>query len=162
MQALALLGEREVRRWACLILMTLIGAGKPSEVSRMSLIRGKFCECLAMKVGLAEKASELFMTGMFSMLDVLIGRPLYELLDRINVSKDIKAALTTGGNPHGEVLQLVLAYEKALWEEVELRAAKLGLRRTDMVSDYAESVQWAEQVYDMEVAQHAAADANQE
>jgi len=148
MQALALLGEREVRRWASLVLLTFMGEDKPSEVGMASLIRGKLCECLAMKIGLAEKAPELFMTGMFSMLDVLVGRPLLELLERINVSRNIRVALTTGSNPHGEVLQLVLAYEKALWEDVELRADKLGLNSVDIASDYRESVQWAEQVYD--------------
>jgi len=153
MQALALLGEREVRRWASLVLMTFMGADKPSQVSMTSLIRGKFCECLAMKTDLAPKASELFMTGMFSMLDVLVGRPLYELLDRINVSKDIRVALTTGGNSHGEVLQLVLAYERALWNDVDMWAGKLGLDSTGIASDYGKCVQWVEQVLDLGMAQ---------
>jgi EAL and modified HD-GYP domain-containing signal transduction protein len=153
MQALALLGEREVRRWASLVLMTFMGADKPSQVSMTSLVRGKFCECLAMKTDLAKKASELFMTGMFSMLDVLVGRPLYELLDRINVSKDIRVALTTGGNRHGQVLQLVLAYEKALWEDVDMWTGKLGLDSADIASDYGKSVQWVEQVLDMGMTQ---------
>jgi EAL and modified HD-GYP domain-containing signal transduction protein len=153
MQALALLGEREVRRWASLVLMTFMGADKPSQVSMTSLIRGKFCECLAMKTDLAPKASELFMTGMFSMLDVLVGRPLYELLDRINVSKDIRVALTTGKNRHGEVLQLVLAYERGLWNDVDMWAGKLGLDSTGIASDYGKSVQWVEQVLDLGMAQ---------
>jgi EAL and modified HD-GYP domain-containing signal transduction protein len=157
MQALALLGEREIRRWACLVLMAFMGTDKPPEVTKTSLIRGKFCECLAMKTRLAPKAPELFMTGIFSMLDALVGRPLYELLDRINVSNDIRIALTTGENQHGEILQLVFAYERALWEEVELRADKLSLQKADIVSDYEKSVQWAEQVFDMGVAQNAAA-----
>ncbi len=153
MQALALLGEREVRRWASLVLITFMGADKPSQVSMTSLIRGKFCECLAMQTNLAQKAPELFMTGMFSMLDVLVGRPLYELLDRINVSKDIRVALTTGGNSHGEVLQLVLAYERALWNDVDMRAGKLGLDSAGIASDYGKSVQWAEQMLDMGMSQ---------
>jgi len=153
MQALALLGEREVRRWASLVLMTFMGADKPSQVSMTSLIRGKFCECLAMKTDLAQKASELFMTGMFSMLDVLVGRPLYELLDRINVSKDIRVALTTGKNRHGEVLQLVLAYERGLWNDVDMWAGKLGLDSTGIASDYGKCVQWVEQVLDLGMAQ---------
>ena len=153
MQALALLGEREVRRWASLVLMTFMGADKPSQVSMTSLIRGKFCECLAMKTDLAPKASELFMTGMFSMLDVLVGRPLYELLDRINVSKDIRVALTTGKNRHGEVLQLVLAYERGLWNDVDMWAGKLGLDSTGIASDYGKCVQWVEQVLDLGMAQ---------
>ncbi len=117
------------------------------------MIRGKFCECLAMQTDLAQKAPELFMTGMFSMLDVLVGRPLYELLDRINVSKDIRVALTTGGNSHGEVLQLVLAYERALWNDVDMRAGKLGLDSAGIASDYGKSVQWAEQMLDMGMSQ---------
>jgi EAL and modified HD-GYP domain-containing signal transduction protein len=153
MQALALLGEREVRRWASLVLMTFMGADKPSQVSMTSLIRGKFCECLAMKTDLAPKASELFMTGMFSMLDVLVGRPLYELLDRINVSKDIRVALTTGKNRHGEVLQLVLAYERGLWNDVDMWAGKLGLDSTGIASDYGKCVQWVEQVLDLGMTQ---------
>jgi c-di-GMP-related signal transduction protein len=147
MQALALLGEREVRRWACLILMAFMGSDKSSEVTKTSLIRGKFCESLAVRIGLAEKASELFLTGILSMLDVLVGRPLYELLDGINVSKDIRVALTNGGNPHGELLQLVFAYEKALWEEVEDRAAHLGLEKEGITSNYGTSVQWAEEAF---------------
>ncbi|HUJ68311.1 MAG TPA: HDOD domain-containing protein, partial [Syntrophorhabdales bacterium] len=147
MQALSLLGEREVRRWACLVLMAFIGADSPSEVTKTSLIRGRFCELLAGKMGLAAKGPELFMTGIFSMLDVLIGRPLHELLDMINVSKDIRIGLTTGDNPHGKVLQLVFAYEKALWEEVERWGRRLGLEKAGIASDYEKSVQWADEVF---------------
>ncbi len=146
MQALALLGEREVRRWSSLVLMTFMGADKPSEVSVTSLIRAKFCECLATRTDLAAKASELFMVGMFSMLDVLIGRPLHEILDMINVSSEIRTALTTGGNRHGELLRLVFAYERGLWENVEQRAGELGLGNEDIAGDYRKSIEWAEQV----------------
>ena len=98
---------------------------------------------------LAQKASELFMTGMFSMLDVLVGRPLHEILDKINVCDDIKVALSTGGNRHGDIIQLVFAYEKAMWDEVDTSAGKLGLDSPDITADYHQSVEWAEQIFDM-------------
>jgi c-di-GMP-related signal transduction protein len=150
MQALALLGEREVRKWVSLVILTFIGADKPSEVSVASLVRAKFCECLAEKTGLAQQASELFLTGMFSMLDVLIGRPLDEILDTINVSGDIKVALTTGDNRYGEILWLVLVYEKAEWGEVDSSASKLGLESAEIQSWYETSVKWVEQIFDRE------------
>ena len=87
MEALELLGEHEVRRWASLAILTFIGADKPSEVNMASLVRAKFCESLAMKTDLADEASELFMTGMFSMLDVLVGRPIER-----NPGKDKRSA----------------------------------------------------------------------
>jgi EAL and modified HD-GYP domain-containing signal transduction protein len=158
MQALALLGEREIRKWACLVLMTFIGADRPSEVSMTSLVRGKLCELLANKAGLSPKKPELFIIGMLSMLDVLVGRPLNELLDKINISEDIKAALTTGRGRMGQVLQLVIAYEKALWEEVDSWASKLGFDSAEISTDYQEAIQWAEQVFDPAKAKAPATD----
>jgi EAL and modified HD-GYP domain-containing signal transduction protein len=159
MQALSLLGEREVRRWASLVILTFLGADKPSEVSVLSLVRAKFCELLAMKVKLAEKASELFMTGMFSMLDVLVGRPLDEVLNTINVAEEIKVALTTGGNRYGDVLSLVLAYEKAAWDEVDALADAVGLDKRKLPSDYGTSAEWAARVFDVKVPGSGAAKA---
>ena len=147
MQALELLGEREIRRWASLVVLTFIGADKPSEVSITSLIRAKFCESLAINTVFAGKAPELFMTGMFSMLDVLVGRPMEEVLDAINVSKEIRVALTTGDNLHGDLLKLVYAYERAAWQDVDSWAGRLDLDIAKIPPDYGQSVQWAETVF---------------
>jgi c-di-GMP-related signal transduction protein len=155
MQALALLGEREVRRWASLVILTFLGTDKPSEVSVASLVRAKLCESLAAQTGFAEKAPELFLTGMFSMLDVLVGRPLDEILDGINISEDIRIALTTGANRYGDVLKLVLAYERAQWEDVDAWSDRLGLDGRKVPSDYGRSVEWATQVFDMTKAGRA-------
>ena len=153
MQALALLGQLEVRKWASLVILTFLGVDKPSEVSVASLVRAKFCEDLAEKTGLAKNASELFLTGMFSMLDVLIGRPLEEVLDRINVAHDIRIALTTGGNQYGDILRLVLAYEKAEWSEVDSWAIKLCLEKAAIATGYGASVAWVRQIFDERVSQ---------
>ncbi len=150
MQALALLGQREVKKWASLVILTFIGADKPSEVSVASLIRAKFCEDLAGKTGL--NGSELFLTGMFSMLDALIGRPLDEILDTINVSNDMRVALTTGGNRYGDLLHLVLAYEKADWREVDSWADKMGVEKAAIPSGYGKSVRWVEQIFDTDAS----------
>ena len=152
MQALALLGQREVRKWASLVIFTFIGEDKPSEVSVASLLRAKLCEDLASGSGLGRSASELFLTGMFSMLDVLIGRPLEEILDMIKVSQDIRIALTTGANRYGDLLRLVLAYERGQWSEVDARAEKLGLDKTAIPPAYNRSVQWVEQVFEAKPA----------
>lgn len=152
LQALSLLGEREVRRWASLVILTFLGADKPSEVSVLSLVRAKFCELIAVRAGIADKAAELFMTGMFSMLDVLVGRPIEELLDTINVAQDIKVALTTGDNRYGDILNLVLAYERAVWEDVDSRADALGLDSGALPADYGRSTEWASRVFDVKTA----------
>jgi c-di-GMP-related signal transduction protein len=150
-QALALLGEREVTKWASLVILTFIGTDKPSEVSVASLIRAHFCESLAGSVGLSERASELFMMGMFSMLDVLIGRPMEEVLNQMNVSNDIRTALTTGDNRHGHLYQLILSYEQADWTGFDRWTEQLGLDKATVASVYQASVVWAEQVLETQV-----------
>jgi EAL and modified HD-GYP domain-containing signal transduction protein len=154
-QALVLLGEHEVRRWASLVILTFIGADKPAEVVITSLIRAKFCELLAMEVDLEGNASELFMVGMFSMLDVLIGRPLEETLDKINLSTDIKEAICLGGNRYGDVLLLVKLYERARWEDVSKAAAKLDIGEKKVPAAYRQAVEWAEQVLQTESSKAA-------
>ena len=114
-QALMFLGEREVRKWAALVTLTFLGGGKPPEVLATSLIRAKMCELLAEKTYLSDNTMELFLMGMFSLLDVLTGRPLEEITAMLNVSKEMRTALTTGGNAYGELLSAVCSYERADW-----------------------------------------------
>ncbi|MEO0249958.1 MAG: HDOD domain-containing protein, partial [candidate division WOR-3 bacterium] len=91
--ALVLLGESEVRKWASLVLFTFIGYDKPSEIIVTSLVRAKLCELLARPAGMPGCESELFLVGMFSMLDVLIGRPLPEVIETMHLSDDVKNTL---------------------------------------------------------------------
>jgi EAL and modified HD-GYP domain-containing signal transduction protein len=143
-QALLLLGEREVRKWASLVTMTFIGSDKPPEVLLTSLIRAKLCELAAQMTFLAANAMELFLVGMFSLLDVLIGRPLEEVMEMMNVSREMKIALTSGGNLYGDLLALVLAYERGSWQECEAWADKLDLEMKAIAPAYRQSVEWAD------------------
>jgi EAL and modified HD-GYP domain-containing signal transduction protein len=145
-QALVFLGERELRKWASLVILTFVGADRPSEVVTTSLIRAKFCEQFTSLRELAANGSELFMIGMFSMLDVMIGRPLDEILTTINVSNQVKTALGPGGNMHGDVLRLVLAYEKGDWDGFAQWSEKLGIDRNLIPLMYYKSVEWADKV----------------
>src|SRR4030042_1210093 len=49
--ALRLLGEREIRRWASLAVLTHLGSDQPLELPGFSLLRPRFCEALAAKGG---------------------------------------------------------------------------------------------------------------
>jgi len=149
-QALSLLGEREITKWASLVIMTFIGSDKPSEVSVSSLVRAKFCETLAPEVGLADRSSELFMMGMFSMIDVLIGRPMGEILEKMNFSDNVRTALLGGDNRHADLLKLVLSYEKAEWQDFESRSSRLALDPSCVPEVYRASVAWADEVFGMQ------------
>ena len=65
-QALMLLGTDEVRKWAALITLKGLGEDKPDQLIMSSIIRAKFGEVIAKKIGLKDQASNAFFMGMFS------------------------------------------------------------------------------------------------
>lgn len=142
--ALVLLGEREVRKWTSLVLLTSLGQDKPAEVLITSLARAKLCEALAAEVGLKSKAPELFLVGMFSMIDVLIGRPLEELLQEMLLPQEVKDALNGQNNTYRNVLDLVLSNEKGDWEAFAACAATLTFDASKVPDLYVNALQWAE------------------
>jgi EAL and modified HD-GYP domain-containing signal transduction protein len=79
-QALLLLGEREIRKWMTLVTLATLGEDKPEEVVTQSILRAKFCESLAPFAGLFRRSGDLFLMGMFSMIDAILDRPLSEIL----------------------------------------------------------------------------------
>ena len=140
-QAILLLGEYEVRKWASLVILTGLGQDKPQELMVVSLVRAQFCEAIAAGAGLKGKESELYMMGLLSTLDALVGRPLMDVVAEMPVSSDIKEAL--GGSKHcryRKVLDLVLYYEKAQWSELSRMIQEVGVAAEDVVLTYLDSL----------------------
>ncbi|MEO5767231.1 MAG: HDOD domain-containing protein, partial [Polyangia bacterium] len=126
-QALVLLGERPFRKWASLVAVIGMTGDRPPELALVSLARAKFCETLCPLSGITGRELDAFLVGLLSALDVMMGRPLPELLTEISVSKDIDAALLRQDTPLGQVRALALAYERAQWTEVTALAQALRI-----------------------------------
>ncbi|HEX4353052.1 MAG TPA: HDOD domain-containing protein, partial [Polyangiales bacterium] len=129
-QALSLLGERPFRRWASLLVIAVLSNDRPAELLPMCLVRARFCESLASELGLRGRELDLFLVGLLSLMDAVVERPLAELLDDIALPADLVAALLPGpgSNRMRDALSLVIAYERAAWDEVETLSQKLNLR----------------------------------
>jgi len=143
--ALTLLGERDVRRWATLAALSGMAAEKPSELLETGLMRARFCETLSGVLGAdaRESADEMFLVGLFSVLDALLDVSLEEAVRDAGVSARVKAALLGIPSPLRSVLELVSAYERGEWETVTklLDVLKVDLRAVAQV--FVESVDWA-------------------
>jgi c-di-GMP-related signal transduction protein len=146
LQALVFLGDRQVRKWACLVLFTFLGVDRPPEVVVRSLIRGRMCELLAEDFNVGGKESELFLMGMFSLLDVLIGRPLEDVLEGLSLGADVSAALLRGEGRYGEVYRLVLSYEVGNWERLSEILSHLSIDPEHVLETYVSAVSWADEV----------------
>ena len=105
------MGEKEIQKWVSLISLTGIASDKPDELVINSLARGKSCELIAPHVGMLSRAPDLFLMGLFSMLDGLIDRPLQKVLNDLPLTEDLKDALLGKPGHPRKVLDLVLAQE---------------------------------------------------
>jgi c-di-GMP-related signal transduction protein len=150
LSAIVLLGEKEMRRWASLVLFTLMGVDKPPEVVLRSLIRGQMCELLAADLGLKGHESELFLMGLFSMLDVLIGRPLAEILEGMNLTNEVKGALLGQENSYKDLYDLIVSYESGDWDTCFQKASRLSLDPKSIPETYLKAVDWADEIVRVE------------
>lgn len=116
--AAAILGQKELKKWINTVITKELCADKPNEITRISLLRAKFAESLAPSFELALHASELFLMGLFSVLDIILDVPMEEALNKVNVSKNIRNALLEQKGAFAEVYEFMAAYENADWQEV--------------------------------------------
>lgn len=119
--ALSLLGERAFRRWASVLAMAVLSSDRPTELLTTCLVRARFCELLAPEVGFSGRELDLFLVGLFSLMDAVVQRPLSELLSDVSLPRDLVEALGPGNKPNRirDALALVLAYERAEWSQVD-------------------------------------------
>jgi c-di-GMP-related signal transduction protein len=146
-QALVLLGERPFRKWVAVLAVAGLGGDLPHEVVVMSLVRARFCEQLAASGRQSFNELDLFLLGMLSLLDVMTGRPIAEMIAQLRISEQLRAALLSRAGPMGMLLDTVQAFERADWDKVEGLAKALGIDETAFAAAYRESVEWADKVY---------------
>ncbi|MCP5112347.1 MAG: HDOD domain-containing protein [bacterium] len=148
--ALTLLGEREIRKWFSLVALGGLAGDKPAQLMINSIVRGRTCELLAAKVGFASRSSELFLMGLFSLVDAILDRPMAEILKDLHLADDVRETLVGGPERPDSmrvILDLAVAYEEADWVTIQSTAASANLPLDDLMNTYLEAVEWSEAVY---------------
>lgn len=140
--AAAMLGQKELKKWINAAVTNELCADKPNEITRLSLLRAKFAENLAPVFEMALHSSELFLMGLFSVLDLILDKPMEEALDMVKVSKDIRAALIDKNGKFAPVLDFLLQYESANWQEVSRQMVLKDIDMEQIYDAYTKSLQW--------------------
>ena len=146
--AVAILGQKEVKKWATVAISIGIGEDRPSEITRISLLRAKFAENLAGAFELGIKSGELFIAGLFSLLDVILQRPMREAITEVAAADDVRLALVDNTGPLHEVLALIYAYERADWHNASLIMVRNGIDIEVLTKAFLESLHWYRQILD--------------
>jgi EAL and modified HD-GYP domain-containing signal transduction protein len=108
-QAINVLGRRQLQRWLQLLLYArqqVDGLGNP--LLPLAALRGAQMEALCRMDGEGRNAQDLaFMTGVFSLLHILLGMPMADITAALPLPAEVQAALLERSGPLGERLALV-------------------------------------------------------
>ncbi|MGA8298657.1 MAG: EAL domain-containing protein [Terriglobales bacterium] len=141
--AMAILGERELRRWIRLVVT--VGAAEQgcSELVLMGMTRARFCELLSAKV---KSNTDLFLMGLLSVMDAILEIDMATLLEKLPVDHDIKTALLGQAGGLRPLYQLMLAQESGEWEQAAALTKQLRLRDETVGNAWWEAMTWAQEV----------------
>ncbi len=89
-EALVLLGTLRIRQWVALTLLSGRPGAGPDGLAT-ALIRARTCELLALRRGL-EDSEFAFTAGLLSALDLLLGAPLDQIAETLEVPESVAAA----------------------------------------------------------------------
>lgn len=145
LHALALLGEIEIRKW--MLLVCALGAGgaaKKRHLLETALIRARFAESLAPRMGLSN--SSMFILGVLSLMPAILDLSIETFVELVAVAADLRAALIGTTNPLRTGFDLVLSYEAADWNRCEELRAKWQISSRFLSDSYIEAIQWARQL----------------
>lgn len=144
-QALVYLGEDQIRRMISLITTAVLASDKPAELTKMCIIRARFCELIIKKVapGFLESA---FLTGMFSLLDAILDKPIENVIATLPLSEEVVESLTNNKcqTPLGITLRIVKLLENGNWHLTEQEASKLKLDYKFVADCYRQAVTWSD------------------
>jgi len=140
--AAAMLGQVELRKWINTAVVNELYADKPSEITRVSLLRAKFAESLAPDFHLQAKSEELFLMGLFSVLDIILEEPMKEALEMVKVAGNIREALIDHDGLLAPALELITQYEMANWTEVSRLMVLQEISLASVNEAYKKSLRW--------------------
>lgn len=109
--AIMMLGYQRLKRWLALLLAT---AGKDANMKPVmfaAVRRGLLMEELVRSSGDEEMRNEMFICGVFSLLDRMFKQPFSDLLKTIPVPERVYQALVDGTGPYQPYFDLVQAVE---------------------------------------------------
>ena len=143
-QALTLLGEKNIRKWATILVISGLSDDKPDELLRQAIVRARFCELLAQPARLVGCDQELFMTGMFSLMDTMMDQTMESLLTDLALSQKITDTLLGEQTPYQDILSLVRAYEKGEWDDISQLADTCCVEEDTLPPLMQEAFKWAD------------------
>ncbi|MDM0042980.1 HDOD domain-containing protein [Variovorax dokdonensis] len=142
--AVAMLGYSPLFRWLSVLLATTSGVSSPFMMKR-AIMRGRFVELMGRGMLAAGEADNLFVVGMFSLMDQLLGMPMREVLAHVQLTDAVQQAILSRQGVYAPFLELV---EASVADEGQLakRAEALFASADQVNAAHLQALAWAREI----------------
>ena len=87
------------------------------------------------------------MMGLFSVLDVILGKTMSEALEMLKVSKNISRALIDKEGPYADVYDFILQYESAGWTDIDRIMLLKEMDADAVYAAYIDTLKWYRELF---------------
>lgn len=108
--AVAMLGYSPLYRWLSLLLATSNKASSPFMMKK-AILRGRFVELMGQGMLPPSEADNLFVAGMFSLLDQLLGVSMEGVLRKVQLTESVQQAILSRTGLYGPFVALAESCE---------------------------------------------------
>ncbi len=141
--AIAYLGEKELRRFVLLVVISELASEQPGELTRLALVRAKFCELLGEISPHKAISGELFIMGLFSLLDTMLGAPMDKIMDKLPIGRRVKDALAQRSGLLAGFLKVSMAFERNQQRKISSLLLELKINPQQVPESYLTAVRYA-------------------
>lgn len=142
--ALTILGTKQLYRWLTLLMVTAGENATAPALMKTAITRGRLTELLGTDYFEKTDRDNLFIVGVFSLLDAMLEMPMAQVLEKVLLPEAVTDALLNREGIYGPFLQLAEACEDADSSRIAELAASLQYD-PDKVNDcHIAALAWVE------------------
>ncbi len=142
--ALSILGTRQLYRWLTLLMVTAGENTTSPALMKTAITRGRLTELLGESYFDKADRDNLFIVGVFSLLDAMLEMPINQVLEKVNLPDPVSEALLTQEGIYGPFLQLAKACEDADRDLVKSLADSLQFDPNRVNDCHIAALAWVE------------------
>lgn len=144
--AISILGRKQLYRWLTLLMVTAGENTTPPALMKTSITRGRLTELLGETYFEKQDRDNLFIVGVFSLLDVILQSPMLDILEKVQLPESVTEALLNRSGIYGPFLQLAEACEESNNAKIEEIAAHLSYDASKVNQCHIAALAWAEKM----------------
>lgn len=144
-QAIVILGQRQLQRWLQLLLFVPNSGQTDNPLLQLAATRGKLMELLGAAQAPQDRnyQDRAFIAGILSLLDTLLGMPMAEITEQINLAPDVRLALLERQGMLGDLLALTEKTERGDFDGAGELLESSGLKVGDLLQAQVAAMNWA-------------------